>query len=84
MAIMIHPIHRRLAELAFLAQQKGGFDKLTTIDKLDLYHSLQQNATLVHQIDCYKEGAYTAQCNDQMDLVAHFVEKLDDLEARFT
>jgi hypothetical protein len=84
MAIGIHPVHRRLAELAIKAKKTGSTFSLTPSDWIDLIHCLQVNATLVQKVDGYKEAAYTAQCNDQMDLVQHFVEKLEQLEIELT
>lgn len=84
MAIGIHPVHRRLAEIAIKAKKSGGTFSLTPSDWMDLIHCLQVNATLVQKVDGYKEAAYAAQCNDQMDLVQHFVELLDGLEMELT
>ncbi|KAA8750069.1 MULTISPECIES: hypothetical protein [unclassified Paenibacillus] len=84
MSIAIHPVHRRLAELTIKAGKTGGTFKLPPAEWMELMHCLQANATLVHKLDGYKEAAYAAQCNDQMDLVQHFTQLLDELEAQLT
>lgn len=80
MAIMILPVHRRLAELHLIIKKR----QLTVLEAADLMHCMQVNAKLVQEIDGFKEAAYAAQCNDQMDLVQHFSQKLDEMEAQCT
>lgn len=80
MAIMIHPVHRRMTELT-AKMQRGDF---SIFEATEMMHCLRVNAELVQKIDGYKEAAYAAQCNDQMDLVMHFTEKLDEMEAKCT
>ncbi len=81
MAIMIHPVHRRMAELV---TNSKAFASMNHSQLLELIQCLQVNADLVREIDGYKEAAYAAQCNDQMDLVQHFTEKHDEMEAKCT
>ncbi|WP_110933789.1 DUF7667 family protein [Paenibacillus bouchesdurhonensis] len=80
MAIMIHPVQRRLAELTIKMLQGG----LNLFEASEMMHCLRANADLVQKIDGYKEAAYAAQCNEQMDLVMHFSQKLDEMEAKCT
>lgn len=75
--ISIHPTHRRLAEL-YLQYMAG---TLQDIQAAELLHFLKLNAELVQQIDGLKEAAYAAQCAGNMDLVMHFCELIDEMEA---
>ncbi|ASA22045.1 DUF7667 family protein [Paenibacillus donghaensis] len=75
--ITIHPTHRRLAEL-YLQYMAG---TLKDIQAAELLHFLKLNADLVRDIDGLKEAAYAAQCAGNMDLVQHFCELIDEMEA---
>jgi len=80
MPIMIHPVHRRMAEL--FRKMKDG--TLNVFEASEMMHCLQVNADLVHKIDGYKEAAYAGQVIGNMDLVQHFSAKLDEMEAKCT
>lgn len=84
MTIAIHPVHRRLAELSIKAKRVGGVGNLSPAEFLEMLQCLQLNADFVQKVDGYKEAAYAAHCNDQMDLALHFSAKLDELEAKCT
>lgn len=75
--IAIHPAHRRLAEL-YLQYMAG---TLQDNQAAELLHFLKLNAKLVQDIDGLKEAAYAAQCAGNMDLVMHFCELIDEMEA---
>lgn len=75
--ITIHPTHRRLAEL-YLQYAAG---TLQDIQAAELLHFLKLNAKLVQDIDGLKEAAYAAQCAGNMDLVQHFCQLIDEMEA---
>ncbi|OKP97756.1 hypothetical protein [Paenibacillus sp. P46E] len=75
--ITIHNTHRRLAEL-YLQYMAG---TLQDIQAAELLHFLKLNAQLVQDIDGLKEAAYAAQCAGHMDLVMHFCELIDEMEA---
>lgn len=80
MAIMVHPVHRRMAEL--LSKMQAG--TLSIFEASEMMHCLRVNADLVHKIDGYKEAAYAGQVIGNMDLVQHFAAKLDEMEAKYT
>ncbi|WP_068783186.1 DUF7667 family protein [Paenibacillus phocaensis] len=80
MPIMIHPVHRRMAEL-FRKMQDG---TLNVFEASEMMHCLRINTDLVHKIDGYKEAAYAGQVVGNMDLVQHFAAKLDEMEAKYT
>ncbi|WP_055108939.1 DUF7667 family protein [Paenibacillus ihumii] len=80
MAIMVHPVHRRVAELT-IKMLKGG---LNPFEASEMMHCLRANADLVQKIDGYKEAAYAAQCIGNDDLLQHFCMKLDEMEAKCT
>jgi hypothetical protein len=42
----IHPVHRRLAELQFLAKEKKGWHMLSEAEQRDFYYCLKANAQL--------------------------------------
>lgn len=84
MSIAIHPVHRELAKITFMNTDKEenliiGLPELKLLLPL-----LKQNLELVYEIDGLKEIAFAAQTLDQMDLVQHACERLDELEAQLT
>ncbi|WP_339271473.1 hypothetical protein NYE54_08285 [Paenibacillus sp. FSL K6-1330] len=80
MAFIIHPVHRRMTELSIILNNR----KLTSSEQLELVHCLKVNADLVQQTEGYKEAAYAAHTAGNMDLVQHFSEKLDEMEAKYS
>ncbi len=46
---MIHPAHRRLAEIYARAEQVG-YDNLTELEQQDLIHCMQLNAKYVREV----------------------------------
>ncbi|MFD5020033.1 hypothetical protein ACFWMP_14115 [Paenibacillus sp. NPDC058367] len=84
MGIVIHQSHRQLAAIAFLNINKKG-ELILGVPELKLIMPLLlDNLNLVQEIDGIKEASYAAQCTGNMDLVQHFCEKLEELEAQFT
>lgn len=80
MAIMIHPVHRRLAELQMINDKRS----LTNDEASDMIYCMKVNAKLVQDIDGLKELSYVAQSVGQMDWVQDITLKLDEMEAKFT
>lgn len=80
MAVIIHPVHRRMTELSLILNKRG----LTSFEQLELVHCLKVNADLVQRADGFKEAAYAAQTAGNMDLVQHFSGKLDEMEAKYS
>ncbi|MCL6457307.1 MAG: hypothetical protein K6T85_04810 [Gorillibacterium sp.] len=63
--IGIHPVHRRLAELAHKAKTLGGYHLLPRQEKLELEHCLTVNLDLVRRLDSLKSLAFIAyDCGD--------------------
>lgn len=80
--IGIHPIHRRIAEIALTAKQKGGYDRLPLRDQMDLNHCLQANLDLIMQIDSLKSLSFLAYENNDSDWQHDLSRQLDELEAK--
>lgn len=80
MAIMIHPVHRRLAELHLIVKSR----QLTVFEAAEMMHCMQINADLVRKIDGYKEAAYAGQVIGNIDPVQYFAGKLEEMEAKYT
>ena len=78
--IVIHSIHRRLAELTEKAEQLGGYSQLTVREQMELHHCLQVNAKLVRRLDELKNLAYIAHISGDMDWVQEICQKIDELE----
>ncbi|MBH5319049.1 hypothetical protein I6N90_14680 [Paenibacillus sp. GSMTC-2017] len=63
--IGIHPVHRRLAELALRAKLLGDFKLLSPVEKQELSHCLSVNLELVRKLDSLKSLAFIAyDCGD--------------------
>ncbi len=82
MAIAIHPVHRRMAELQLAAKKRGGYHMLTTMEQIEFQHCMHVNAQLVLQIDQLKELAYFTHCLGDMEWQMEVCEQLDAMEAR--
>lgn len=80
--IAIHPVHRRLAELQLIAERRGGYDRLTAAEQMDLHHCLRANATLVRRLDELKQLSFIAYQVGDMDWVAEVCRQIDELEAK--
>lgn len=80
--IAIHPVHRRLAELQLIAKRRGGYDRLTAAEQMDLHHCLQANARLVRRLDELKQLSFIAYQAGDMDWVAEVCRQIDELEAK--
>lgn len=79
--IGIHPVHRKLAIIAYMNSNVKGEIVLDKAAIKLLKPLLMENLQLIQQHDGYKEAAYMAQVNGHMDLVQHFCERLDEMEA---
>ncbi|WP_433581562.1 DUF7667 family protein [Paenibacillus amylolyticus] len=84
MSIAIHIVHRELARITMINMDKQGNLIIGEPELRLILPLLKQNLALVYEIDGLKEIAYAAQKLDQMDLVQHVCEKLDELEAQLT
>lgn len=84
MAVMIHNVHRQLAEITMMNLDKKGNLIIGTPELRLILPLLVANLELVCEIDGLKEIAFTGQMLDQMDLVLHACERLDELEVQCT
>jgi len=80
--IVIHPVHRRLAELTEKAEQLGGYNRLTASEQRELYYCLKDNAKLVRRLDELKNLAYIAHISGDMEWEQEICAKLDEMEAK--
>ncbi|MGF6356739.1 hypothetical protein ABIE27_004663 [Paenibacillus sp. 4624] len=84
MSIAIHKIHRTMAQITMMNTDKQGNLILGELELKLIFGLLRRNLELVYEIDGLKEIAFAAQTLDQMDLVQHVCERLDELEAQLT
>ncbi|MEO2212153.1 hypothetical protein ABGV40_15020 [Paenibacillus amylolyticus] len=84
MSIAIHKIHRALAQITMMNTDKQGNLVIGLPELALILPLLKQNLAFVYEIDGLKEIAFAAQTLDQMDLVQHVCERLDELEAQLT
>lgn len=80
--IVIHPVHRRLAEIQDKVQKLGGYRYLSAGEQLEIHHCLRENLTLVRKIDELKNLAFVAHCAGDMEWEQEICAELDDMEAR--
>jgi len=78
--IGIHPVHRRLAELTIIAEQKKGFDRLSAAELTELYMCLRLNAKLVRRLDELKNLAFVAHCAGDHEWEQDICRQIDALE----
>ena len=84
MSIAIHNVHRELAKITFMNTDKEGNLIIGLPELKLLLPLLKKNLELVYEIDGLKEIALAGQSLNQMDLVQHVCERLDELEAQLT
>jgi len=80
--IGIHPVHRRLAELQLIAERRGGYDRLTILEQMDLHHCLQVNAKLVRELDELKQLSFIAYQAGDLGWEQEICRQIDELEAK--
>ncbi|MCL6456980.1 MAG: hypothetical protein K6T85_03140 [Gorillibacterium sp.] len=78
--IGIHPVHRRLAEIAILAN-KTGFEGLPDEVQVEFIHCLTANANLVRRLDELKQLSYQAHIVGDYDWEMDLCQKIEKLEA---
>lgn len=84
MSIAIHKIHRAMAQITMMNTDKQGNLVLGELELKLIFGLLRRNLELVYEIDGLKEIAFAAQMLDQMDLVQHVCQRLDELEVQLT
>jgi hypothetical protein len=80
--IAIHVCHRRLAELQLIAERRGGYDRLTIREQMDLHHCLQVNAKLVRRLDDLKQLSFIAHQAGDLEWEQEICRQIDELEAK--
>lgn len=81
MMLGIHPIHRRLAQLQFKADQVG-YENLSHRDQMELRHCLIVNAQLVRQMDELKQLSFIAYTVGDVEWQHEIAKKLEELEVK--
>lgn len=76
--IVIHPVHRRLAELYLIATKRPW----NQTEVQEVHHCLQVNANLVRRLDELKNLAYIAHISGDMEWEQEICAKLDEMEAK--
>lgn len=82
MNALVHPVHRRMAELTLEAQRVGGFNQLTPKERQELYHCLAVNLGFVTRLDSLKALAFHAHEMGDMEWQQDICAKIDELEAK--
>lgn len=76
--IAIHPVHRRMAELALIGKRR----RLTYFEQLELYQCIEVNANLVRQLDELKQLAFVAHTSGDMEWQQDLCRQIDEIEAK--
>jgi len=80
--IVIHPVHRRLAELQAKVQKLGGYRYLSASEQLEIHHCFRENLNLIRKIDELKNLAFIAHYAGDTEWEQEICAELDELEAR--
>ena len=78
--IAIHPIHRKLALIAYMSMDRDGNMIIGEPELRLIMPLLRANLDLVRRIDELKELAYTAQVVGDMEWVQEICQRIDELE----
>ena len=81
MTVGIHPVHRKLAEIAHMCTDKQGNMVMGLAELRLMMPLLRQNMLLVQKLDELKQLAYAAQIGGDMVWVQEICRKIDQLEA---
>ncbi|SMF88090.1 hypothetical protein SAMN05661091_4108 [Paenibacillus uliginis N3/975] len=85
MAVIIHPAHRKLAELVqMIIDHHSGELKVRNLEMRLLFPLLMDNLMLVRETDELKNLALEAQTAGDMDWVQEITVKLDEMEAKYS
>ncbi|WP_127483945.1 DUF7667 family protein [Paenibacillus ehimensis] len=82
MNALVHPVHRRMAELTLEAQRGGGFLTLSGREQQELLHCLTVNLDFIARLDSLKALAFHAHQMGDMDWQQDICAKIDELEAK--
>lgn len=78
--IGIHPVHRRLAEIAYMSTDKHGTMKIGWPEMQLIMPLLRQNMLLVQKLDELKQLAFVAHCSGDFEWEQEICRKIDELE----
>lgn len=85
MAVIIHPVHRKLAELLLMIIDHGSGElRVSSIEIRLLLPLLIDNLRLVRETDELKNLALEAQTAGDMVWVQEIAMKLDEMEAKYS
>lgn len=84
MALMIHPVHRKLAQLTLMTMQPDGTSSMGLNELKLIIPLLKENLKLVTMTDGLKNIALEAQVLGDMEWVQEITMKLDEMEAQCT
>ncbi|MEK3718907.1 DUF7667 family protein [Paenibacillus sp. FSL R7-0333] len=80
MAVFIHPTHRALARITYMASNIKGELILGEPELALIMPLLMDNLNIVQQVDGIKEATFAAHRAGNMDLEQHFTNKLTEWE----
>ncbi|WP_010271412.1 DUF7667 family protein [Paenibacillus senegalensis] len=79
--IGIHPVHRKLAEIAYMSTDKHGNLIIGWTELQLIMPLLRRNLELVRRLDELKELAFTVQCAGQDEWVQDICKQIEELVA---
>lgn len=80
--LIIHPIHRKLAEIVFMNIDRQGDLIIGNAELRLILQLLRQNLFLVRRLDELKQLAYVAHCAGDMDWEQDICQQIDELEVK--
>lgn len=85
MAVIIHPVHRKLAQLVQMIIDHGSGElRVSSIEIRFLLPLLMDNLKLVQETDMLKNLALEAQTAGDMEWVQEITMRLDEMEAKYS
>ncbi|WP_256846881.1 hypothetical protein [Paenibacillus sp. Pae108] len=79
---LIHPVHRKLAEIVFMNTDKNGNLVLGNAELQLIRKELRKNMELVYRTDALKELSFIAYLMGDMDWVQEIEKELEEIEAQ--
>lgn len=77
--LQVHPVHRRLAELAKKSNTFSQMDKLTQAEQMDVIHCLKLNASMIERLDQLNNMLDLAQRTNDVEWQHEICGKIDEL-----
>lgn len=79
---LIHPVHRKLAEIVFMNTDKNGNLFLGNAELQLILKELRKNMELVYRTDALKELSFIAYLMGDMNWVQEIEKQLEEIEAQ--